>query len=194
MHTIRLQTNQHRLIANLRHAFNQRSMLGELLQNARRARASEIRITVDQSSLAIHDNGSGIADLQSLIFIAESGWEEPLKSNENAFGMGALSTLYFAEHLSVHSRDGMFNARTADILAGAPIAIVPTNAYLQGTMIRLDGIQPPHPSDRLHDWVAWELKRLCEAFPVPVWLNGTEIPARSRLRRWIGGRRPWEKS
>jgi len=176
MHTIRLQTNQHRLIANLRHAFNQRSMLGELLQNARRAQASEIRITVDQSSLAIHDNGCGIADLQSLIFIAESGWDEPLKSNENAFGMGALSTLYFAEHLSVHSRDAMFNARTADIIAGEPIDVVRADTDLVGTMIRLDGVQPPHPSDQLHNWVAWELKRLCEAFPVSVWLNGTEIP------------------
>ncbi|MCR2669598.1 ATP-binding protein, partial [Salmonella enterica] len=87
-------------------------MLGELLQNARRAQASEIHFTVNQDSLTISDNGSGIADLQNLIHIAESGWDTSLKSRENAFGLGVLSTLYFAENLSVHSRDRAFSAPT----------------------------------------------------------------------------------
>ena len=113
MRTLRLKTNQHSLIANLRHAFNQGSMLGELLQNARRAQASAIHITVNQDSLTITDDGIGISDLQTLIFIAESGWDKQLKARENAFGLGVLSTLYFAETLTVHSRDKLFGARTA---------------------------------------------------------------------------------
>ena len=79
MSTICLKTNQNRFIANLRHAFTPHSMLGELLQNARRAQASHIQIIADGSTLIVSDDGSGIADLQTLIFIAESGWDHELK-------------------------------------------------------------------------------------------------------------------
>jgi len=175
MTTISLKTNQNRLIANLRHAFNQSSMLGELLQNARRAEASHIHFTVNDDSLSIRDDGIGIADLQSLIFIAESGWDETLKSRENAFGMGALSTLYFAERLTVCSGSQMFSAPTAYIISGEPIEVEPCD-FLRGTEIRLDGVLPVPPKETLLSWVESELLRLCEAFPVPVWLNGKAIP------------------
>ncbi|WP_046482636.1 ATP-binding protein [Pseudomonas veronii] len=176
MRTIHLKTNQNQLISNLRHAFNQASMLGELLQNARRAQASEIHITVNQDSLTITDNGSGIADLQTLIFIAESGWDESLKSRENAFGLGVLSTLYFAEYLSVHSRNEMFAARTAQILDGEPIEVDGASFFRTGTEIRLEGIKPVQAGEDLPTWAARQLRRLCEAFSVPVWLNGEPIP------------------
>lgn len=176
MTTIRLQTNQHRLIANLRHAFNQRSMLGELLQNARRAQASEIRIYVTDDCIAIHDNGSGIEDLQSLIHIAESGWKASIRERENAFGMGALATLYFAERLMVRSRGKTFSARTADILAGEPIEVIPADGAWQGTQIQLDGVRSPDRHVFLPDWVRSEMRRLCEAFPVRVYVNDAEVP------------------
>lgn len=176
MTTIRLQTNQHRLIANLRHAFNQRSMLGELLQNARRAQASAIRIYVTDDCIAIHDNGSGIEDLQSLIHIAESGWKASIRERENAFGMGALATLYFADRLMVRSRGKTFSARTADILAGEPIEVIPADGTWQGTQIQLDGVRSPDRQVFLPDWVRSEMRRLCEAFPVRVYVNDAEVP------------------
>ncbi|MDA8520435.1 ATP-binding protein [Acidovorax sp. NCPPB 4044] len=176
MHTIRLQTNQHRLIANLRHAFNQSSMLGELLQNARRAQASEIRLSVTEDSLTIQDNGIGIANLQSLIHIAESGWDESIKSRETAFGMGALATLYFAEQLTVRSRGIMFSTPTARIFSGEPVYVVPSDVEVHGTQICLDGVRSPRQRVSLPDWVGTEMPRLCEAFPVRVWVNDTEVP------------------
>ncbi|WP_193073100.1 ATP-binding protein [Pseudomonas sp. FME51] len=176
MRTLRLKTNQHRLIANLRHAFNQASMLGELLQNARRAQASAIHITVNQDNLTITDDGIGITDLQTLIFIAESGWDQQLKERENAFGLGVLSTLYFANTLTVHSRDKLFSARTAEIIAGEPIEEDVAGFHLEGTAIHLEGIKPVQAGQDLSTWVECELLRLCEAFPVPIWLNGAEVP------------------
>lgn len=116
MGTIRLKTNQHRLISNLRHAFNPQSILGELLQNVRRAGAKQIHITVDDASIAVSDDGSGIADLQSLIHVAESGWDPELQARENAFGLGVLSTWYFSRHLSVHSGAQAFHASTTTII------------------------------------------------------------------------------
>ncbi|WP_269495562.1 hypothetical protein [Castellaniella sp. S9] len=174
MSTIRLKTNQHKLIANLRHAFNQASMLGELLQNARRAQASHIQITVEGDTLIVRDDGVGIADLQTLIFIAESGWDKDLQARENAFGLGVLSTLYFAQHLSVHSIDQAFNAATEAIMRGDAVLVYPESPRV-GTEIRLDGVQSPDAGINLPEWVGRKLNRLCKAFPVPVFLNGTEI-------------------
>ncbi|HAF2412733.1 TPA: ATP-binding protein [Salmonella enterica] len=174
MGTIRLKTNQHRLISNLRHAFNPQSMLGELLQNARRAGATEIHITVDDTSITVSDDGAGIADMQSLINIAESGWDPELQVRENAFGMGVLSTLYFSTYLSVHSGTQAFSASTATIIRGDGIEVHAEDARI-GTEIRLDGVQSPTVGVNLPAWVAQQFKRLCEAFPVPVFLNGKEL-------------------
>ncbi|WP_191831844.1 ATP-binding protein [Pseudomonas fluorescens] len=174
MSTIRLQTNQHQLIANLRHAFTPYSMLGELLQNDRRAQASHIQIIADGNTLIVSDDGIGIADLQTLIHIAESGWDPALKERENAFGLGVLSTLYFAEHLSVHSGSHAFHAATATIIRGDAIEVYPTRPH-SGTEIRLDGVQSPIPALTLQEWIAGQLERLCEAFPVRVSFNGIDI-------------------
>lgn len=174
MSTIRLKTNQNQLIANLRHAFTPHSMLGELLQNARRAQASHIQIVADSNTLIIRDDGIGIADLQTLIHIAESGWNPALKERENAFGLGVLSTLYFAEHLSVHSGSHAFRAATATIIRGDAIEVYSTRPHT-GTEVRLDGVQSPVPAFTLQEWVGGQLEQLCEAFPVRVSLNGIDI-------------------
>lgn len=174
MTTIHLQTNQNRLIATLRHAFTQASMLGELLQNARRAKAGHIHITAEGDTLTVSDDGEGIADLQALICIAESGWDEELKARENPFGIGVLSTLYFARSLRVHSLDKAFRATTAAIINGDDVEVISAPARV-GTEIRLCGVEPPYQGPSLTQWVTQELARLCEAFPVRVTFNGNEF-------------------
>ncbi|MBJ7223605.1 MULTISPECIES: ATP-binding protein [unclassified Brenneria] len=175
MSTIHLKTDQNRLIANLRHAFNPSSMLGELLQNARRAQAEHIHVTVEGDTLTVSDDGIGMDDLQDLIFIAHSNWCEKLQARENAFGFGALSTLYFADRLSVHSRDLAFTARTEQIISGDSV-VVYHKSYRPGTELRLEGVKPAQAGQDLTAWVEQELQRLCEAFPVPIWFNGAEVP------------------
>jgi len=174
MTTIRLQTNQNRLIATLRHAFTQASMLGELLQNARRAKARHIHINAEGDTLTISDDGEGIANLQSLICIAESGWDEELKARENPFGIGVLSTLYFARSLCVHSLDKAFRAATSAIINGDDVEVIAAPTRV-GTEIRLCGVEPPLAGFTLEDWVSTQLARLCEAFPVRVTFNGREL-------------------
>ncbi|MCG8277417.1 ATP-binding protein [Stenotrophomonas sp. NLF4-10] len=185
MTTIRLQTNQNRLIATLRHAFTQASMLGELLQNARRAKACHIHITAEGDTLTVSDDGGGIADLQTLICIAESGWDEKLKARENPFGIGVLSTLYFARSLRVHSLDKAFRASTAAIISGEEVEVIPASARV-GTEIRLCGVQSPQTGQSLAEWVGRELARLCEAFPVPVSFNGAKVdrPLMNSVLQW----------
>ena len=72
--TVTLQVNQSRLIGNLKHSFtNQSTFLSELMQNARRAGASEVRFEFHAPhTLVVIDNGHGIDNLQNLLTIAES--------------------------------------------------------------------------------------------------------------------------
>ena len=75
--TVTLQINSQRLIKNLMFSFtNKTTFLSELMQNARRAGATFVRFSFDEvwpNTLVVEDDG-GIANLQNLLTIAESGW------------------------------------------------------------------------------------------------------------------------
>lgn len=68
-------------------------ILGELLQNARRAGAT--KVVIDQidnphfgKAVRIADNGAGLEDPRSLFSLGHSGWSEALSCSEDAAGMG----------------------------------------------------------------------------------------------------------
>ena len=48
----------------------------EILQNARRAGATEIRISNKGELITVQDNGSGIEDFQKLLDLGGSGWDK----------------------------------------------------------------------------------------------------------------------
>ena len=69
----------------------------ELLQNARRAGATRIRVAVTGPdaggplTVTVTDHGAGIADAGVLLILGENGWSEDLVRREDAAGMGMLS-------------------------------------------------------------------------------------------------------
>ena len=68
-----------------------RQILRELLQNARRAGATLVEIEDDQRTMTITDNGTGIADPQTLLSFGASSWSEKTKASEDPAGMGFFS-------------------------------------------------------------------------------------------------------
>ena len=67
MNEITLKVNQEALVRNLKFGFtSQVTVLGELMQNARRAKASVVAFDYEESShrLTVTDDGIGIGDLQ----------------------------------------------------------------------------------------------------------------------------------
>ena len=54
----------------------------EILQNARRAGATEVRITNKNGFVTVEDNGSGIEDFQRLLDLGGSGWDEQLEAGD----------------------------------------------------------------------------------------------------------------
>ena len=60
----------------------------EILQNARRAGATEVHITHGDGQVTVQDNGRGIEDFSALLDLGRSGWDEALESAEDPAGVG----------------------------------------------------------------------------------------------------------
>lgn len=67
----------------------------ELFQNARRAGANDIAVTIinasDASYLQVVDDGHGIADPASIVTLGRSGWSDDTRRAEDPAGMGVFS-------------------------------------------------------------------------------------------------------
>jgi hypothetical protein len=60
----------------------------EILQNARRAGATHVRIHNKTGCVTVEDNGCGITDFQKLLDLGGSGWDEKLEQGEDPAGVG----------------------------------------------------------------------------------------------------------
>jgi hypothetical protein len=162
--------NQVRLLESLRYAFaNRYTVLTELMQNARRARASEVAVDYDAKAqrLSVRDDGVGIGDWRTLLTVGESGWDAATARDEHAFGVGFMKCLYSARRCSVRSRDRVVCFDTRAALQQQPIAVQPA-AFSAQTVVTLEGVVLPDLEGKLAD--------LASAFPIPVSCNGLLLP------------------
>ncbi len=164
--TVTLQVNQPRLIGNLKHAFsNQSTFLSELMQNARRAGATEVRFEFHApNTLVVFDNGHGIDNLQNLLTIAESGWDDTVCSEERPFGMGFMSALFAANKIEVSSHYKCLRFEREDAIQQLPIQIESCD-FQQGTCIALEGISLSHGS------LKSSVKAYARGFSIPVYFD-----------------------
>ncbi len=101
---VQVRVNERGALRNGRFAFtnkltpftNKLTLVSELLQNARRAGATQVTIVHDATArrLTVIDNGCGIEDFQRLLTFNESGWDEDTIRTEHAFGLGFSKCLY----------------------------------------------------------------------------------------------------
>ena len=128
MQSVQLKVNEEKLVKHLRLSFsNATTVLGELMQNARRAHATQVAFDYDEAAgrLSVTDDGCGIADMQMLVSIADSGWDAETLRTEHPFGMGFLAAVYAAEHLTVESRGARIDCDTERLLAFEPVRVEP---------------------------------------------------------------------
>ncbi|MCY4511926.1 MAG: ATP-binding protein, partial [Acidobacteria bacterium] len=67
------------------------SIANELLQNARRAGAAKVDITVDDTTVTVSDDGCGIDDPAVLLNFGRSHWDARTLQRETPAGMGLAS-------------------------------------------------------------------------------------------------------
>ena len=143
---IEMQVNAKALVSNMRLAFTRKTQyLAELMQNARRAGASYVAFEYnsDEQSLTIRDDGRGIDNMQDLLNVAFSGWDEHTKEDETPYGIGFLSALFTAERVVVESQGRKVDFTTQSALDFEQIQ-VERGSVIGGTEISLfGGIENP---------------------------------------------------
>jgi len=118
----------------------------EILQNARRAGATEVRVANKDGLVAVADNGRGIDDFQKLLDLGGSGWDEKLEAGEDPAGVGLFSLapkeveIVSGQKKVVIDKDGW---------TGTPVVVTPMAEAVNGTVLTFRDERP------------WELK--CDA-------------------------------
>ncbi len=151
-------------------------ILTELLQNARRAGATTVRIDTSHetspdgctATLRIDDDGRGIADPATFLALGKSDWDTATLAREDPAGMGVFS---------LAGRRVRVSSRTADNGMGWS-AEVPAAAWASGAAAAVDGCVRRRGTtisvDVPHDWLddmGKHVERAARYFPLAVVFN-----------------------
>ena len=153
----------------------------ETLQNARRAGAREVRVTMDGADcfdrfgINIADDGEGIADPSVLLSFGRNGWHKNLVVREDAAGMGMLSLA--RRGCSVVSRPRPAQ-NDAEIREGFQVELKPAH-FLGEAEARIQPAEDaPHPHGTVVSFLAEQcenaheirtaLENAARYFPLPV--------------------------
>ena len=101
-------------------------IFSELLQNARRAGATRVNVSLetDTNTIRFSDNGSGISDPKVLLDYGANGWDENTVTREDAAGMGFLC---------LANRNPVISSRT-DLLHRDGFCLTLTNEQFTGDL------------------------------------------------------------
>lgn len=116
--------------------------LDEDVQNAQRAKATEVKITIDryENKVIIENNGNILTNPQALFSIAESGWDENVRSSENPFGMGFFSNITVSNLINVYSGNTYITFDVEKMIAtsNTEIEVEELNDYYDGFKLVLN--------------------------------------------------------
>lgn len=104
----------------------------EILQNARRAGATEVHIVNSEGQVTVRDNGQGIADFAALLDLGKSGWDDRTENTEDPAGVG----IFCLAPREVCIASGHEQAVIQDKgWTGAPVQVLATQECVQGTAL-----------------------------------------------------------
>jgi len=112
----------------------------EILQNARRAGATQVRITNRDGEVTVQDNGSGVERFETLLDLGGSDWSEEtnLELSEDPAGVGLFCLA--PRRLTIRS-NGKLAVIEQEGWTGAPVPINDNPEPIRGT--RLDFMDEP---------------------------------------------------
>jgi len=111
----------------------------EILQNARRAGATEVRITNRDGFITVQDNGCGIDDFQQLLGLGDSGWDERLEAGEDPAGVGLFSLAPSEVQITSANKKAVIDK---DGWTGRAVEVTRVNEYVAGTIVRFKDEKP----------------------------------------------------
>ena len=167
--------------------------INEILQNARRAEATQVDIKIDGREITVYDNGYGVEDPASLLAFGHSQWNQETRVNEDPAGMGVYS-LATKKDVVITSRPRhgdqtpwrvYLNENHFRGLLHATVETVDNDEeVLYGTTVSFVNEYNYINQD--------EIRRCLKYYPVPTTLNGKEAETEEflheavRINEWQG--------
>ncbi len=111
----------------------------EILQNARRAGASEVRINNKDGFVTVKDNGCGIEDFARLLDLGGSGWDEKLEAGEDPAGVGLFSLTPREVAIISGNRKVVIDKGG---WTGKPVNVVESQKSVEGTSLKFKDEKP----------------------------------------------------
>ena len=104
----------------------------EILQNARRAGATEVTITNKDGLVTVRDNGSGIDDFAKLLDLGDSDWDQAMEQAEDPAGVGVFC---LAPRKVTIGSNGKKLVITRDGWTGTPLGLTQVDDHCNGTAL-----------------------------------------------------------
>jgi len=105
----------------------------EILQNARRAGATEVHIKNHEGSVTIHDNGHGIDDFSKLLDLGNSDWDQGTEEAEDPAGVGVFCLAPREVKITSGHKSVVI---TEEAWTGEPVPVQTSKESLQGTILQ----------------------------------------------------------
>ena len=153
-------------------------VMHELLQNARRAGATRVHVTIADGFMTIADDGVGISKPASLLGFGESDWSDATVQDEDPAGIGVFSLARRAATVTSRTEGGQpwtvdLNPEHFAGRAEAEVRAVDAAEIERGTRIRFE-LESVNLRTSAVEAVA-------KYYPVPVSVNGEAVKQRSFL-------------
>ncbi len=135
----------------------------EILQNARRAGATQVEITNADGWVTVRDNGGGIEDFAKLLDLGSSGWEDSLELSEDPAGVGLFCLA--PREVTIRSR-GRIAVIHENGWTGDPVKVITDPEPCEGTVLAFQD----------EPWTSAEVDRNAVFCGMAVTLDGTLCP------------------
>lgn len=159
----------------------------ELLQNGRRAGATEIHIDVasgpgNKIHIAVRDNGHGVSDPQKLITLGASGWDNATLRREDPAGMGMFSLAGTDADITSHAEGHLPFTMMISIEAWSANAIIPIAYHDHPDRVPI-GTSITFTVDATTSiaQIKTDVEKIARFYPLPVFFNDEKLDTRDWL-------------
>jgi hypothetical protein len=111
----------------------------EILQNSRRAGATEVQISNKDGLITVADNGGGIDDFSKLLNLGDSDWDDAMEKSEDPAGVGLFSLA--PREVTIISKFKMV-VITKEGWTGDPMEVTESEEFIRGTKLEFRDENP----------------------------------------------------
>lgn len=158
---------------------NESLIFTELAQNAQRAGASKLDITLTAGVLTAEDDGRGVDRAEPLLVLADSEWNAVVERDQMPAGWGLFSLYSLSEHTTFTSAFGALQLdckRFLDDERYRDTVLERVNAEKRRTGFRIEAVLRKRAAESRLDHVSlYDMERQLGHFPLEVTFNGQAV-------------------